>query len=158
MAMKFDVPRCPVCDELAKGTLESVPGMALLMFNEQGEAEYLGETEIFWNDQVTRFDRRGRVTLLCTNGHEWRSPRHEGTEPQPQTAENCPVCKKQPLRFPHPNPTHCSAECSLAGGLATGSVQDPHDDSVDTLDSAERADLSEQFRKFSPPPTAADEP
>jgi hypothetical protein len=82
MTMKFDVPRCPVCNELAKGTLESVPGMALLIFKQEGEAEYLGETEIFWKDQVTRFDRKGRVTLLCTNGHQWRSRRHDASKPK----------------------------------------------------------------------------
>jgi hypothetical protein len=154
MTMKFDVPRCPVCDELAKGTLESLPGMALLIFKQEGEAEYLGETEIFWNDQVTRFDRKGRVTLLCTNDHRWRSRRHDANKPKPptQSPENCPVCGKQSLRFPHPNPTHCSAECFLAGGLAAAIT------SVDNLDSAERADLSEQLRKFSPPPAVADEP
>ena len=73
MTMTFDVPRCAVCDELARGTLEMVSGLALLIFDEHGEAEYEGETKIAWNDQVTCRDVEDRVTLKCPNGHQWQA-------------------------------------------------------------------------------------
>lgn len=78
MAMMFDVPRCPVCGELASGTLETVPGLALLCFDENGEAAYVGETKIAWNDQVTCHDREGQVTLECPDGHRWQARRADG--------------------------------------------------------------------------------
>ena len=78
MAMRFDLPRCPTCGELAMGTRELVPGVALLVFNEKGEAEYQGETRMDWNDQVTCHDQEGRVTLECPNGHQWRARLDEG--------------------------------------------------------------------------------
>ena len=71
MAMEFDVPRCPVCGELARGSLEQVPGLALLLFDEHGKAEYEGETTMFWDDQNTVHDENGRVTLECPAGHRW---------------------------------------------------------------------------------------
>ena len=73
MAMTFDVPRCTVCGELARGTLEMVPGIALLIFDENGGAEYEGETKIAWNDQATCHDAERRVTLECPNGHRWQA-------------------------------------------------------------------------------------
>jgi len=75
MAMTFDVPRCTVCGELAKGTLEQVPGIALLNFDEHDTAEYAGETELAWNDQGTCRDGDGRVTLECPRGHQWQARR-----------------------------------------------------------------------------------
>jgi hypothetical protein len=50
-----------------------VPGLALLIFDENGAAEYEGETKIAWNDQVTCRDDEGRVTLECPAGHRWRA-------------------------------------------------------------------------------------
>lgn len=73
MAMVFDAPRCSICGELASGTLESVPGVALLVFDENGQAEYEGETKLNWNDQITCRDGEGRVTLECPNGHQWQA-------------------------------------------------------------------------------------
>ena len=74
--MKFNPCKCPECGAPPKGTLETVPGLALLAEpDEHGEFEYEGETEIFWNAQKTDRDDDGRVTLECTNGHAWQAER-----------------------------------------------------------------------------------
>lgn len=72
--MKFDKPFCPHCGQLAKGTLETLPGVALLMFDEDNEATYEGETEVDWDGQTPCLDEHGQVTLTCPEGHEWPSP------------------------------------------------------------------------------------
>jgi hypothetical protein len=70
--MKFSPVRCPTCGQLAKGTLETLPGMALLGIDpDTGEADYEGRTEIWWNDQRSNRDLQGRYMLTCENGHEW---------------------------------------------------------------------------------------
>lgn len=71
--MRFEPWKCPKCDQQAKGTLERIPGLALVVFDEEGEAEYLGSTDVFWDDQITLEDEEGRVTLLCPAGHEWQA-------------------------------------------------------------------------------------
>ena len=50
-----------------------VRGLALLIVDEQGAAEYEGETKIDWDSQVTVADARGRVTLECPGGHQWQA-------------------------------------------------------------------------------------
>ena len=68
-AMRFDPPTCPECGEYAKGTFETVPGLALLMFDADGEAEYFGQTDMCWDMQTTDLDEQGRATLICPAGH-----------------------------------------------------------------------------------------
>ena len=80
MPMKYDVSRCSICGETAIGTLESVPGLALLVFNERGEAEYAGETKLDWNNQINLRDSEDRVTLACRNGHQWQSPMNDDSD------------------------------------------------------------------------------
>jgi hypothetical protein len=70
-AMRLDPATCPVCRRPSKGTLEIIPGLALLLFGEDGLAEYSGQTEIDWNGQKTVEDDPGRVVLRCPVGHEW---------------------------------------------------------------------------------------
>ena len=69
--MRLDPWKCPECDQPAKGTLETIPGIALLLFDEYGDAEYLGETDVCWDGQTAVRDQEGRVTLICADGHEW---------------------------------------------------------------------------------------
>jgi hypothetical protein len=76
-AMRFHPCRCPECGEAAEGTHELVPGLALLTFDGQGEAEYAGETELDWNGQRTIHDEAGRVTLSCPRGHAWQAQMEE---------------------------------------------------------------------------------
>ena len=47
--MKFETPNCPTCGEPAMGTVDVIPGVALLSFAEDGEAWYSGETKVFWD-------------------------------------------------------------------------------------------------------------
>ena len=63
--MRFDPYRCPECGQLAAGTIETVQGLALLIFDPEGNADYEGQTTIDWNAQVTVRDAAGRATLEC---------------------------------------------------------------------------------------------
>lgn len=69
--MRFWPWKCPECGQAAKGTVEVIPGLALLSFDEAGEATYAGETEIDWNSQATQHDETGHVLLECPDGHGW---------------------------------------------------------------------------------------
>ena len=63
--MRFSPWKCPECDQAARGTVEIIRGLALLLFDEQDNAEYEGETKIDWDSQVTLADSCGRFTLEC---------------------------------------------------------------------------------------------
>lgn len=54
------------------GTLETVPGVALIAgFDpDTGEAEYDGETMMFWNDQAT-VKRGGKAVFVDAAHEEW---------------------------------------------------------------------------------------
>ena len=79
--MKFDKPKCPECGELAKGTLETVTGLAMLHFiDKEGNAEYDGETDIDWNNQMTIRVPTNEVILECPKGHAWLSGMQENQE------------------------------------------------------------------------------
>jgi len=80
--MRLDPWKCPECDQPAKGTLETIPGIALLLFDEDGNAEYFGQTDVCWDGQTTVRDDRDRVRLICADGHEWLASINE-TNPQP---------------------------------------------------------------------------
>ena len=73
--MRFTPWKCPRCGQAAAGTLETVPGLALLMFDNNGQAEYTGETTLDWNDQATD-QEFGKVILECPQRHRW-SAEHE---------------------------------------------------------------------------------
>ena len=69
--MRLTPWKCPRCGQPAAGTLETIPGLALLMFDDDGQAEYSGETRVLWNGQETDWDEFGRAILECSNGHAW---------------------------------------------------------------------------------------
>ena len=69
--MRFTPWKCPQCDQPAEGTRETVPGLALLVFDDNGRAEYEGETKIDWNIQTTCRDESSKVILECPDGHQW---------------------------------------------------------------------------------------
>ena len=71
--MQFSPWKCPECDQAATGTVELIRGLALLIFNEQGNADYEGETKVDWDRQTSQLDACGRVTLECPNGHQWQA-------------------------------------------------------------------------------------
>lgn len=85
--MIFKTPKCPTCGELAIGTADTIPGIALLNLGENGEAEWEGTTNVCWDGQTVDRDKIGDLILTC-GSHEWASecdeyPRHD---PSPQTA------------------------------------------------------------------------
>ncbi len=63
--------RCPRCGQQARGTVETVPGIARLSFAADGTAEYDGETELYWDGQETVHNPAGQVLLQCPEGYEW---------------------------------------------------------------------------------------
>jgi hypothetical protein len=69
--MKFQTPNCPICGELAIGTLETCTGLALLCFSDDYSAEYEGETK--YNEDQETILTNGLVTLECQKGHQWQS-------------------------------------------------------------------------------------
>jgi len=75
--MRFTPWKCPECGQTAKGTLETVPGLALLVFDDSGDADYEGETVINWNNQASQHDETGRDILECPEGHQWPAEREE---------------------------------------------------------------------------------
>ena len=72
--MRFTPWKCPECNQAAKSTVELIRGLALLMFDEEGDADYEGETKVDWDSQTSLLDARNQVTLECPNGHTRRSP------------------------------------------------------------------------------------
>jgi hypothetical protein len=76
--MKFNPVMCPRCGALAKGTLETVPGLALLDVDpDTGDAQYAGWTDIWWDDQKSVRDSKGHCMLACENGHEWPAEKQD---------------------------------------------------------------------------------
>lgn len=75
--MKFGTMKCPECGKQASGTLETVTGRAEFDEpDEDGNVEYSGETQIFWDRQMTVTEIKNEIeyaTLLCHGGHEWQS-------------------------------------------------------------------------------------
>jgi hypothetical protein len=71
--MRFDPWKCPECDQAATGTVEVVRGLALLIFDEHGSADYQGETKVDWDSQASLLDAGGRLTLECPSGHQWQA-------------------------------------------------------------------------------------
>jgi hypothetical protein len=72
--MRFEPIKCPTCGGSATGTLEVLTGVALFTDpDEAGQVDYAGETEVDWDTQRTLTDEFDRVTLVCSQGHEWQA-------------------------------------------------------------------------------------
>ena len=71
--MRFDPWKCPECNQPAAGTVEVIHDVALLIFDEQGNADYAGGTKADWDNQVSLLDARDLVTLECPDGHQWQA-------------------------------------------------------------------------------------
>jgi hypothetical protein len=71
--MRFDPWKCPECGQPAKGILETVPGLTRLFFDEDGDAEYDGGVDLCWDGLTEVRDTDGRVTLECSEGHQWQA-------------------------------------------------------------------------------------
>jgi hypothetical protein len=69
--MRFDPLFCPECGEMARGTLETITGVAEFAVAEDGSVEWSGYTAVDWDAQETVVDDGGNARLVCPSGHEW---------------------------------------------------------------------------------------
>jgi hypothetical protein len=73
--MQFKVLKCPVCNEIAKGTIETLKGCAQFdPPDDEGKVNYSGYTEVFWDEQKTVTNLIAYAQLVCPAGHDWFSP------------------------------------------------------------------------------------
>ena len=81
--MRFEPLCCPECGELARGTLETVTGVAEFALTPDGAVAYTGHTHVWWAEQRTIEDAGGNVRLVCPQGHDWaaRETPQERREP-----------------------------------------------------------------------------
>ena len=78
--MKFATMKCPDCGELADGILEQCKGRAVITEPDaEGNVEYAGETEMFWDEQEP-VGGGMEYNLLCPEGHVWLSTRLDDEE------------------------------------------------------------------------------
>jgi hypothetical protein len=71
--MKLAKPNCPTCGKPARGTLDTIYGVALLAEpDKDGQTDYIGETDVNWDSQRPVDDPEG-ITLECQEGHQWVS-------------------------------------------------------------------------------------
>jgi hypothetical protein len=78
--MRFDPLFCPECGEMARGTIETVTGVAEFDIADDGSVTYSGYTDIWWEEQQTVTDEGGNVRLVCPKGHDWSARMHESME------------------------------------------------------------------------------
>ena len=62
---------CPECGEMARGSLETVAGVAEFELAPDGAVRYTGYTDVWWDEQRTVADEGGNVRLVCPQGHDW---------------------------------------------------------------------------------------
>lgn len=54
------------------GTLERITGVAhALDYDENGDPEYDGETTVWWDEQETAVDAKGRTIYVDEEGGQW---------------------------------------------------------------------------------------
>lgn len=75
--MKLKAFRCPECNAVARGTVDTVPGIAEMTISRAGVATYSGETDMDWDSQKTNTNAAGEVELICPNDHRWFSATEE---------------------------------------------------------------------------------
>lgn len=70
--MKIRGPlKCPECGEEIKGSVDLVPGCALMNVDPDGTFEWAGETEMDWDNQHNLEQDPKRMRVQCCDGHEW---------------------------------------------------------------------------------------
>ncbi len=69
-------PLCPTCNKPAKGTVETLQGIALFIEGASPnlETDYSGTTEVDWDSQSTNEDEDGNIQVACEDGHFWCTP------------------------------------------------------------------------------------
>jgi hypothetical protein len=63
--------KCPECGEEIIGSVDLVPGCALMNVEPDGTFEWAGETEMFWDGQYNHCEDPTKLLVQCRNGHEW---------------------------------------------------------------------------------------
>lgn len=71
--MKLATPACPECGGPARGTVERLAGVAEFYDRADGEVEYSGWTDVWWDEQKTVTNEAGQAKLICPEGHDWFS-------------------------------------------------------------------------------------
>lgn len=72
--MKIDKRYCPTCGKEAVCIAEQVFALAIIKFDNDGNADYVGETKILWDTQESIVDEKTglhRVRCSVNGGHEW---------------------------------------------------------------------------------------
>ncbi len=56
---------------MARGTLETITGVAEFDVAAEGSVEWSGSTAVDWDAQETVLDDGGNARLICPRDHEW---------------------------------------------------------------------------------------
>ncbi len=81
---KLKQPKCPECGQWARHSVEWCPGAAILTIQPDGEWDYAGETDFFYDGQMNEVDLHvtfskrpaadlEKYILLGCGNHEWES-------------------------------------------------------------------------------------
>lgn len=99
--MRFTPLLCPTCRKPARGTVERLAGVALLTEPDADDrVEYTGSTEVWWDEQRSVTDRRGRIRVICPTGHEWWATFQEYSYELVETSAAAPAPAEDPARGP----------------------------------------------------------
>lgn len=92
--MRLDPNRCPECGDVARGTLETVTGVAEFTLAADRSVEYTGYTDIWWDELKTVVDEGGGyVRLVCPNGHDWAARSNEDPSRVQGADDTCLSCE-----------------------------------------------------------------
>ena len=63
---------CPDCGGEPRGVAETIPGTALVAFDEEGRPFYEGGTDVHWDGGSTdRQPETGEIMFVCHDGHSY---------------------------------------------------------------------------------------
>lgn len=79
--MRLEPLFCPECGEMARGTLETIMGIAEFAAAQDGSVEWSGYTAIDWDGQQTITDEVGNARLVCPGGHKWSARQRVRSDP-----------------------------------------------------------------------------
>jgi len=86
--MRIEKSTCPECGEQLRGTIEIVHGVALIGINADGTAEYEGDTDMWWDEQIpVAGEATNTFRVICHNSHEWETRIDFEDEPPLKTAD-----------------------------------------------------------------------
>jgi len=72
--MRFAIAVCPTCGGPPEGSVDLIPGTAMLHQNDDGTFDWEGETEVHWDGQYNIAIAPDTMTVQCWQGHEWTTP------------------------------------------------------------------------------------